>query len=120
MRTFACSVCKQMVFFENVRCTKCGASLGYLPEHRLVSALETADDGFVALAPAAGRARYRACRNGVAHAACNWMVAAADDGDLCRSCRLSIVIPNLDEPEALPAWQKLEGAKRRLLYTLHE
>jgi len=121
MRTFSCAVCKQMVFFENVRCTQCGSALGYLPEHLLVSALQPGEPGaHVALAPAAAGARYRMCKNGVEHAVCNWMIAEGDDGDLCRSCRLNAVIPDLETPGALAAWRKLELAKRRLLYTLDE
>jgi hypothetical protein len=122
MRTFSCSVCQQMVFFENVQCTKCGSRLGYLPEHKQLSALEPAGAPgiFVALAPAAKRACYRQCRNGVEHAACNWLILDGEPGDLCAACRLNTIIPDLDRPGALPAWQELERAKRRLVYTLHD
>ena len=68
MRIFTCSACQQMTFFENVQCTNCGHSLAYLPDHRVLSALERADGQtgditpttvFVALAPSAKSGRYR-------------------------------------------------------------
>jgi hypothetical protein len=37
---------------------------------------------------------------------------------LCRSCRLTRVIPNLSVPGHKTAWYRLESAKRRLVYTL--
>ena len=120
MRIFSCSVCKQVLFFENVQCGRCGHALAYLPEHEVVRALEPDGDAFVALAPDARRARYRLCENYTKHAACNWAVRADEEGALCSACRLNQVIPNLEKPEAHRAWQKLETAKRRVLYTLHQ
>jgi hypothetical protein len=38
------------------------------------------------------------------------------DGTLCLSCQLTRTIP--DQPENLLRWQRLEAAKRRLVYTL--
>ncbi|MET0344237.1 MAG: putative zinc-binding peptidase [Polyangiales bacterium] len=126
MRIFTCSACQQTTYFENVTCTNCGHALAYLPDHRLLSALEKAEDAgpeanlWVALAPKAKNARYRLCDNGVQHAACNWTVPESDPDPLCAACRLNDVIPNLSKPGALAAWQKIERAKRRLLYTLYE
>jgi hypothetical protein len=45
MRTFVCQVCGQPVYFENFRCTHCGATLGFLPDRLRLSALEQGDDG---------------------------------------------------------------------------
>jgi hypothetical protein len=127
MRLFICSVCEQTVFFENVRCTHCGHALGFLPDVRQVSAIEPVDPGqsdaralYVALAPAARRARYRLCANSREHGVCNWLVPEADPEPLCRSCRLNDVVPDLAAAGALEAWGRLEQAKRRLLYTLFE
>jgi hypothetical protein len=120
MRLFSCAVCKQMLFFENVTCGGCGHALAYLPEQRVLSALEPHGDEFVALAPEAEGGRLRLCANYREHAVCNWAIPA-DSGDaLCRSCRLNHVIPNLSSPAARQAWHKLEVAKRRALYTLIE
>lgn len=129
MRIFTCSACQQLTFFENVQCTSCGHSLAFLPDARVLSALElvegqagpvTTSTLFVALAPKAKGARYRMCENGVLHAACNWAINEDDPQPLCAACRLNDVIPNLEKPGALEAWQKLERAKRRLMYTLME
>jgi hypothetical protein len=119
MKLFACSSCRQVVFFENVECTRCGSRLAYLPDHGVVSALEDACDAtYVALAPAANRATYRLCDNYVRQAVCNWAVPAASDDALCPSCRLTTTIPDLSDAAAKEAWGRLEIAKRRLLYTL--
>jgi hypothetical protein len=121
MRIFSCSVCQQLLFFENVTCSRCGHALAYLPEHRVVSALEPAGGAagdWIALAPVAKGARYRLCRNGVDHGVCNWALPSRSEAALCAACDLNEIIPNLSEPGALDAWQRLEIAKRRLLYTL--
>jgi hypothetical protein len=44
MRPFSCQVCGQPVYFENTRCTHCGATLGFLPDKLALSALELGDD----------------------------------------------------------------------------
>ena len=40
MKIFTCTACKQLLFFENHECTKCGHRLAYLPNRSLLSALE--------------------------------------------------------------------------------
>jgi hypothetical protein len=125
MRLFACSACGQSLFFENVQCTRCTRRLAYLPDLSTLSPVEAVESSagglegeFTALAPEAKGKRLRLCRNYVDHAACNWAVPAEDDAPFCRACRLNQVIPNLGSPHALEAWQRVERAKRRLLYTL--
>jgi hypothetical protein len=125
MDIFRCDSCEQVVFFESVKCTRCGHVLAFLPESAVVSALEpeAPPDGDVwrALAPSAAGARYRLCRNSTEHGVCNWAVnlEAADDADeYCRSCRLNHLIPNLADAAAKAAWHRIEIAKRRLLYSL--
>jgi hypothetical protein len=121
MKLFTCSVCRQLLFFENVRCTGCGHVLAYLPDRAVLSALAPvagAPGLFEALAPVATGASYRLCANSTAYGVCNWAVPAAGPHPLCRSCRFNDVIPNLSRPGARDAWQRLEAAKRRLLYTL--
>jgi hypothetical protein len=58
------------------------------------------------------------CENYVKHNVCNWAVPADDSNTFCQSCRLTRVIPTLNQPEHQAAWFKLEIAKRRLVYTL--
>ena len=61
---------------------------------------------------------FRLCRNYRGENVCNSAVAAADPDPLCRSCRLTRVIPDLSQPGRREAWYRLEAAKRRLIYTL--
>ena len=49
---------------------------------------------------------------------CNWAVEAGDPEPLCRSCRLTNIIPNLTQPGNRASWYRLETAKRRLIYSL--
>lgn len=111
-----------MVFFENVRCTTCSHPLAYLPDHRIMSALERVADApselYTALAPVAKGARYRLCANSVEHGVCNWAVPEASSDPLCRACTFNDTIPNLSKPASLEAWHTIEMAKRRLFYTL--
>jgi hypothetical protein len=124
MRIFHCDHCRNLLFFENVRCVRCGHALAYLPDLRVIGSLEPAGkaaDGTrlwrTPIERAAGRT-YRLCENYSVHDVCNWAVPGDDPHDLCASCRLTRVIPDLSRPEHKPAWYRLEVAKRRLVYTL--
>ena len=119
MRTFHCNRCEQLVFFENVRCERCEALLGYLPELGGLSAFEEAgDELWRSLHPKAEGALYRQCHNYSVENVCNWMIPADQPETLCRSCQLTRTIPNLTAPDNRLYWYRLEVAKRRLLYTL--
>jgi len=120
MKIFHCSACDQVVFFENVRCTRCQAELAFLPNHGIVSAVVPDGEALVATALPAKDERYRLCQNSIDHGVCNWAVPLADDNHYCRGCRLNDVIPNLSNPGALTAWGRIEQAKKRLLYTLFD
>jgi hypothetical protein len=129
MRLFTCSSCRQLLFFENTRCQRCGHRLAYLPELQVLSALDVArqESGeagagsqFIALAPEANQQRFRLCQNYENHHVCNWAVPADTEEPFCQSCVLNDTIPNLDAPDAKQAWVRLETAKRRLMYSLIE
>jgi hypothetical protein len=124
MRVNHCGQCRATVFFENDSCLSCAAALGFAP----------ASGGMLSFLPpdaAPGTAWQRhdggpplqPCANRHSAARCNWMI---DDGDaaapggqaLCRSCRLTQVLPALDTPANGLRWQLIEQAKRRLLYGL--
>ena len=125
MKIFTCSACKNVAFFENSQCTRCGHALAYLSDRGVLSAMEqdaTSEPGtrFLALDPMAQGARYRLCANYTTHAVCNWAIPEHDPNDLCLACRLNASTPDLTEPTALSSWQGLEIAKRRLVYTLLE
>ena len=128
MRPFACGQCGATVYFENVHCGRCGAALGFVPALRRMLAFDAP-----APAPAAWRVQADAgqplsdslagqllqpCANRPTHGVCNWMLDAGDPQPLCRSCRLTVAIPDLHDPINLSRWQRFEQAKRRLLFTL--
>jgi len=122
MKLFTCSACKNVAFFENSQCTRCGHVLAYLSDLGVLSAMEQDMNGppglYVALDSAAQGARYRLCNNYTAYAVCNWAIPEHEHSDFCLACRLNETIPDLSDPTVLPSWQGLEIAKRRLVYTL--
>lgn len=119
MKVFDCDHCGQLVFFENVFCLSCGHALAYLPDLGVIGSLEPLGDGLwrSPLPEAAGHS-YRLCSNYSQLNVCNWAVPSSDPNPLCRSCRLTRVIPDLSRPGNKEALYKLEVAKRRLVYTL--
>ncbi|MGH8523091.1 MAG: zinc-binding metallopeptidase family protein [Gammaproteobacteria bacterium] len=119
MKALTCHVCQQLIFFENVQCLRCERALGYLPDVGVLSALEPAADGqWRPLAPEAGVRRYKMCLNYSQERVCNWLLASEDDATLCLACRFNQTIPDLSLPENRGLWQRLETAKRRLVYGL--
>ena len=118
MKSFSCSQCQQLLFFENVACTRCGTKLAYLPDRMIVSPIKEDGASVIALAPGSKGKRYRLCRNSIEHGACNWAVPESDAQPYCLACRLNAVIPDLSDAEAKAAWIRLEAAKRRLIYSL--
>jgi hypothetical protein len=114
VKLFECQYCGQLLYFENTRCERCGHVLGFLPERTLLSALAPQDGAWRPLAVPAQISTFCANAN---HDACNWLVPAAT-GPFCRACQLNRTIPNLGPPEHLLLWQRLEGAKHRLVYGL--
>jgi hypothetical protein len=114
MRTFHCTHCQNLVFFENVKCLNCQRELAFLAEQMQMAALEPGPQGLWRYA----RHDYKLCANNINHQICNWALPIEDSEALCRSCRLTRIIPDLSQPGSTQAWQKLEIAKRRLLYTI--
>jgi len=120
MKTFHCDKCAQQVFFENTLCFNCDSMLGYQPEQRVVSSFEAAEEGtWRSLNKNDAGRLYKQCSNYVNHQVCNWMLDANDPNELCASCQLTVVIPTLSTEKNHLFWQRLESAKRRLLYSLY-
>lgn len=115
MKIFQCNKCHNLIFFENTVCEKCGSLLGYLDRQNVLSALIEEGNDWRALADATGT--YRFCSNH-AHGVCNWLVPADRDVIFCTACTLNSVIPDLDNPEYVSAWRRIEYAKHRLVYSL--
>ena len=102
MRAFTCGNCRQLVFFENSACLRCGVELGFDPDVRSVRLVGRGD---------------RRCAN-ASVAACNWLVT--DGGGRCRSCRLTRTRPHDLDAVGLAAFAHAEAAKRRLVFQLLE
>jgi hypothetical protein len=121
MKLFRCQVCAQVLYFENIRCERCGHTLGYLPDIGQLSALEPRggnDLGGAWQALAAPSRRRLFCAN-AAYDACNWMVPEQPGGEVfCASCRHNRTVPDLGVAANLPPWRRLQAAQRRLLYSL--
>jgi hypothetical protein len=115
MKTFQCDHCKAPVYFENIRCLGCGATLGIFPENYEVHSVVAGKNGV--LTGNNGRS-YRFCRNSIDHGCCNQLVAVDDTSETCRSCRFTQVTPDLTFGSNRTLWARMEQAKRRLLFSL--
>lgn len=117
MKIFSCQKCSQTVLFENTHCENCHSALGFLPDQIELSALEGQGDTWHALADRSLPAKqWRYCEN-FQHNVCNWLIDEEDE-TFCIACQLNRHIPNLAKFEQLKAWQQLEFAKHRLVYSL--
>jgi hypothetical protein len=101
--------------FENTDCERCGHRLGYLPDRKVLSAVEP--DGPNWIARAAPDVLYRFCKNWELDG-CNWMVPARTSAPFCAACRHNRTIPDISDPLNHLRWQKVEASKRRLIYSL--
>ena len=133
MKTFHCDNCDAQVFFENTFCDSCGWMLGYQPELQAINSYLPLDDDAQADSPPdappaprrwrsvravnAGRV-FRQCVNYSRENICNWMIDEKDPNELCASCRLTRVIPSLEDERNRVLWGRLETAKRRLLHSM--
>jgi hypothetical protein len=115
MRPFPCSVCQQLLFFDNSTCLGCTSPLGYVPDDGLLVALRAVGSTFERADGSPGR--FRRCAN-VLVARCNWLVPVDDEFELCASCRLTTMRPNDTDVDSIGAFADAEAAKRRLLHQL--
>lgn len=116
MKLFYCHHCQSQIFFENYQCQHCQHPVGYIPEIASMSAFEITAHGWVSQ-DALGKF-YKPCLNYRNHNVCNWVLAHDHPDELCSSCQLTEVIPNLHEDKNIEYWSKLETAKRRFLYMM--
>lgn len=95
--------------------------LGYQPEDRTISAFEPVHGNrWRSLNESSAGGEYKQCVNYAVQDVCNWMLPADAPDELCASCQLTRIIPNLSSSQNRVYWKRLEAAKRRLLYTLWE
>ena len=114
MKIFECGNCLNPLFFENVRCEKCGHYCGFsLSELRMVSFVSTDPQ----LMSDGEMKHYKYCKN-QGFGVCNWLISADQGDEFCKACALNRIIPDLSDAENFKKWQKLEVAKHRLVYQL--
>src|SRR6187431_284023 len=121
MKLFSCDECGHQLYFESTSCVQCGSLLAYHPEQRDIRVLRDSGSGSAPelIEERAGeRQELSLCLNGIEHDACNWLVPKGTDPAYCESCTLTEVIPDLSVEANVVVWRRLEGAKRRLLFTL--
>jgi len=118
MKIFFCECCGSQLFFENVACLHCGATVGFLPKERQLAALETTGDGVWRRVGDSNGKAWRMCHNYVVQGVCNWMVPAESEAEFCVACALNRTIPDLSNSSKYALWRKVEGAKHRLCFTL--
>jgi hypothetical protein len=120
MKTFHCTACQALVFFENTKCLTCGRALAFSPARMAMVALSPDEDG--SWRPVGDgevpAETHRLCANYTDRGVCNWAIDRDDPASLCRSCSLTHTIPDQTVTENQSAWIRLETAKRRLLYTI--
>lgn len=121
MKIFKCQCCGQVLHFENTVCLRCGRPVGYLPETAEMVAVTPEGAAWrraLAEGGADGPERWRFCRNWEL-SACNWLIPEGNDGSgFCPACAHNRTVPDLSTPLNHARWQKIEIAKRRLIYTL--
>ncbi len=103
MKNFFCS-CGEKIFFDNVKCIACGASVGFDPKA-------------MTMVNVAERSPLKYCDN-CNHDACNWVLATDSTNSFCWACQFNRTIPNLALPNNPRRFAALERAKKRLLYTV--
>ena len=95
MQVFSCPVCGSPVYFHNLAC-RCGQAVAFDPERQAM------------------RIDLPFCshRDDIS---CNWV---AETGGFCRSCAMTVIVPDLREADNLPLWDRTEQAKRWMLANL--
>ena len=110
MKVFNCTHCGHLLFFENHVCEKCGSAQGFEPDGLKLVCMSPPGQ-------ASNLSDWQYCANHQ-HGTCNWLVPTGAPTDLCPACELNRFIPNIAKREQYEAWQKLESAKHRLIYSL--
>ncbi|HEY1081564.1 MAG TPA: putative zinc-binding metallopeptidase, partial [Prosthecobacter sp.] len=104
MRRFSCD-CGNVLFFGSTRCLACGIEVGFSPRRGNMEKLDS-------------RGGLKRCANGIRYDICNWTTDGENADDLCISCRMNQMVPDLNRPQNIFLWARMESAKRRLIYTL--
>ncbi|MCB8839054.1 putative zinc-binding metallopeptidase [Aurantimonas sp. VKM B-3413] len=117
MKLFSCPSCSQVVFFENVLCERCSHALGYEPESNRMLALEPEEGIWVSAGRHSDGSRWKYCGN-YEFGVCNWLIPGDSADTFCKACRHNLTVPDASNPANVANWQRMEIAKRRMVYTL--
>ena len=119
MKYFVCGQCHSQIFFANSHCMKCNALLGYIASEKDMGTFTKLDDEiWIASNDSYQTKEYKPCYNYTNYQVCNWMIPANQENIYCESCQLTHVIPNLNNPDNIVYWSRIEHAKRRFLYLM--
>ena len=120
MRNFTCG-CGAAVYFENSHCVTCMNELGWCPSCRTLRSIFPDGSGnYRCGEPSCGKTLVK-CHNYEHQNVCNRCVLienSSGDMTLCDYCRFNDTVPYLSVHGNYEKWQRIEIAKRRLLYTL--
>ena len=116
MKLYSCSRCENPLYFENNVCLSCRNAVGFNPQSlTFISLQPSGKNTFLDFTNP--RQAYRYCSN-ARYGTCNWLVPADSHTDFCQACQLNHTIPDLQLPENLKRWKRIETAKHRLVYSL--
>lgn len=119
MKVFTCQ-CDNTIFFENSLCTVCRHELAWCPGCQSMQAIHVVSDHLYSCV--ACQANLHKCHNYAVEHVCNRAVRAevphSGIHPLCDYCQFNDTIPDLSNENNRVLWQRIEIAKRRLLYTL--
>ncbi|WOI58287.1 putative zinc-binding metallopeptidase [Palleronia sp. LCG004] len=95
MQIFRCPTCSEKIYFNNTTC-RCGEEVTFDPDRQAM---------LIGMTGCANRSKI----------GCNWV---AENGQFCRSCAMTVTVPDLGNPENIELWARTEGAKRWMLANL--
>ncbi|MEP7258779.1 MAG: putative zinc-binding peptidase [Flavitalea sp.] len=116
MKLYACSNCKNPLYFENNICLNCRHTVGFDSIDLLMITLAS-KNGVEFTNVSNQRQVYRFCKN-AEYGTCNWLVPISSASSYCLACSLNRVIPALTSDANLKRWKNIEVAKHRLVYSL--
>jgi hypothetical protein len=116
MKVFQCGNCSHPLYFENIRCEKCGHICGYRAEDRMMLTFDPANQTLLSDRESIA---YKFCQNHE-HEVCNWVIPIESADMFCSACKLNRTIPNLGNAKNYEKWQHLEVTKHSLIYQLQK
>ena len=118
MKKFLCQ-CGHEVRFEDTQCPKCSMELGFDSQTMSMVAIKPSGQN---LFVTPDNRQFKRCQNGTEYGVCNWLIPKQQSHQhYCFGCQFNRTVPNQSGDQQSPnrqRWQRLEQAKKRLLYSL--